>query len=269
MDERTVDVPVTIGADGVARVDLRGLHEGVESVVGVAAAPGLAARVGRDLLGFGEIDDFDVEEDWLEVSRWDVEADSRYPCIDAPFRGVAALCSERDASNDEPSIITFRHRVRLMNGTDNAPIRDLSLFGHAAGEGAGPVEVQIEVRASEGDRTWGSTTVWSHPEGDFGWEGFAVDLLLPEEEAPASDVENNPRAVQLRLQHSPPSRGLGLARFDDLAVVSWDPTPLDLSQDRALDAPNLWDFLRIEGPPGDHLLRVRISAPRSPSEEAR
>ena len=46
--------------------------------------------VGRDIMVFGDFEDWDNDADTFEVSRWDHSSESVLPCTDKPFNGLQA-----------------------------------------------------------------------------------------------------------------------------------------------------------------------------------
>ncbi|MBW2734526.1 MAG: hypothetical protein JRH20_19235, partial [Deltaproteobacteria bacterium] len=65
-------------AEGWTVLDLRDLREQGESL---AAARGpVSARPGRDLLFHGTMEDYDIDDDTMDVAHWDVSGDTRFAC---------------------------------------------------------------------------------------------------------------------------------------------------------------------------------------------
>jgi hypothetical protein len=65
-------VPVTIGTNRWAVIDLRNLATPEESLLRLETdTPGLLARPGRDVMTFGDFEDVDVDQERGEASRWD------------------------------------------------------------------------------------------------------------------------------------------------------------------------------------------------------
>ena len=260
-DQRSVSLDVEVGPRGWGVLDLRGVLQEGESVVFLRADGDLAGRVGRDQLMFGGFEDFDVDEDLLEVSRWDLGGDSQYVCVADPWRGAAAACSQRDKWNSEDSRIWFRNRVRVVGDALAEPNKDMSLVGYRRGENAGRSFFEVEYQASEGELSFGSDEVAVQGGGDFDWTLFFEDLAIPVDEADPEDPENNARAVRLVFHQSPPDKGRALVAIDDLALVNWF-EPQDLALGIALDAPNAEEFLRVEGAPGTHVVDVTVATLR-------
>ena len=248
-NRRSVDHTLRLNADGWGVVDLRGLAQPHESVASVSGSSGVTARLGRDLLLHGGFEDLDVDAERYEVSRWNhADGDSRFPCVMRPMRGAMGMCSVRESWNEEPSVVSFRQRVRFLGFELATPNPDATLLGYVMGENAGPVSVQIEHVASEGERSFGEVFPVQLEGGDFDWAFFAEDLPLPEGDGGA-DPDANPWAVKVRLFHDPPSRGDGLAVWDELALVNWVSSAQSLEPGFAVDTPHAADFLRVEGSP--------------------
>ena len=255
---RSEQLSVTIGEDGLGVADLRGLFQTGESLLYVdTASSGVSVQPGRDQLLFGGFEDVDVDPDWLEAARWDLDGASREVCVGETLRGAGALCTFRGEDNSEDSITWYRNRVRLQ-GPPDQPNRDISLVAWRKGDNAGRTHFELEWAASEGDATFGSETVASRKGGSYGWELVFVDIEVPTDELGASDTEGSPRALRLEIHHSPPEDDLGIAWFDEVALVNWQES-LDASAGAAVEAPNPYEFLRVEGPPGEHILELSFS----------
>ena len=248
--ERSVDTTITLNDEGWGVVDLRGLAASNESVAFVRGPSGTTARMGRDLMLHGGFEDLDIDDERYEVARWNhANSDSRFPCVMSPFRGAMAMCSMREAWNSEPSVVTFRQRIRMLGFEYGTPNNDATVLGYVHGENAGPLSVQIEHVASEEDRVFGEVFAWQHEGGDLDWTFFAEDLDIPEGDGDGHP-DNNPWAVRVRLFHDAPQRGDGMAMWDDLALVNWVTEARDLSTGFALETPHAADFIRVEGNPG-------------------
>jgi len=261
-DQRSATITVTVGEDGVGIADLRGVLEPGESVVYVSSpSAGYSAQMGRDQLMFGAFEDVDVDEDALELSRWDLGGDSQFPCVEDPYRGVAAVCSLRHRKNTEDSRVWFRNRVRVVGDALSEPNKDMTLLGYRRGVDAGPTFWEVRYLASEGDREFGEDQLALHRGGSFDWEMFRADLSIPDDEADVEDPENNARAVRIIFHQSPPKRGRAFAAIDDIALVNWFAEE-DLSAGFVLDAPHAMDFVRVEGQPGEVVLDVTVASLR-------
>ena len=47
--------------------------------------------------------------------------------------------------------------------------------------------------------------------------------------------------------------------IDDVAIVSWDDDTLLLDGQDMRSAPNAWDFLELDAPPGEHRLSLVLA----------
>jgi hypothetical protein len=249
--ETRISLDVTIPDTGFAVADLRGLAPEGASIHSVTStsAP-VQMRVGGDILLYGSFEDDDVDDDFLESARWDIQDGIRMTCVGAPRRGVAALCMLRDADNSQDAVAAFGNRVRVPGDVYDAPNKDLTLFGYARGEDAGSGQVIVRYYASEGVLEFGEQVAFQSDGGSFAWMAFAFDLEMPEDKTDNPNLGRtiNPRALRMFLRHSPPKKGEGLLSFDDMALIAWDE---DLEIGAPLDTPHARDFLRVEGVPGE------------------
>lgn len=247
----TIQLPVVIDETGFAIVDLRGLADSRSSLARIEVeSPGVTARVGRDILLFGDMEDADVDDDELETSRWWYSNASSFPCMHEVYRGAVALCSYRDSKSTGAAVLAFRNRVRVRGHAEQEPQKDLSLLAYTQGENAGPVTIDVRYYASEGELTFGNEIVWDSVSGDWDWKPVTLDLTLPPDDPDDPDSPTkNPRAVRVFFEHLPPKQGAGYFRVDDVAFVNWEQS-LAVDGSEELDIPHPRDFIRFEGPPG-------------------
>jgi poly-gamma-glutamate capsule biosynthesis protein CapA/YwtB (metallophosphatase superfamily) len=255
--DRRIIVPMSIGTNGWAAIDLRNVSAPEESLVRIEAeVPGLIVRPGRDLMNFGDFEDVDVDLDRGEALRWDFNTNATVS-LQNPFRGTAALCLYRKSTFASEGVASFRNRVRVMGDAQNAPNKDLSLFGAVRGQGAGRIRIVSRFYASEGNAEFGEELSVDHPGGTFGWQPFVQDLHMPPDaNLPAGDpLTNSARALRVFLRHSPPATGSGYAWFDEIAVVNWEEA-LDPLTGPVLNSPHARDFLRLQGSSGTYHLAL-------------
>jgi hypothetical protein len=257
-----VDLPVTIDDRGWAVVDLRGIAPSESSLYQVEVSAGELSqlRLGRDLMTFGDAEDWDMDVEEQDLNRWGISETQKtsFPCYRAAYRGVTGICLQRSAHNRDVAVLPFRHRMRVFGDALDRPQKDLTLVGYISGENSGPIELKVRYRSSEGERSFGDAIVFSHPGHTFDWKPIAVDLAMPEDLPPEQVVnpkEDHPRAIMLWLRHYPPTEGEGLALFDDFACVSWEES-LELNHPIQLQVPHAHDFLRLEGAPGSVQLHL-------------
>lgn len=258
VQERTLELPVQVGAGGWAVVDLRGVRREGESPAKatlVGAPAGVRLRAGRDVLEHGDFEDHDVDAEVDEVARWDLGAGAGYVCHTAPKRGTAALCQRRASTDRSETVAAFRNRVRVPGLAELRPNKSLTLVGWARGRGAGALRVRSESYASEGEAAFGGQEAWRHPGGTFDWTPFAADLRLPAD-PPRADAFNAPWALRLFVHAAPPATGEGTASVDDLAVVAWEQRVEGATLKQ--ETPHARDFLRVEAAPGSYTVRVTL-----------
>ncbi len=256
-DHETVSVDI---GPGGAIVDLRPLRRPEQSLIfAQVSASNSAISAGQDILLHGDFEDWDVDEERFELSRWDVTGQSSFPCLSGTHRGAVSLCSVRTSENRSTSVVAFRNRIRVLGEEVDAPNKDLSLVGYAKGDNAGEMWLETELYASVGSREFGRKEVWQHAGGDFDWTFFSANLELPVDEPGTDPLTDNPHALRFFYFHEPPSDGQGIVRLDDLAIVSWRPS-VTASDGLTLTSPNPIDFLRISGPEGKVELQLTFHA---------
>jgi len=257
--ERTATVTVAVGDNGVGIVDLRQVIEPNESLASVAGANGIdRVRVGRDLLTYGDIEDYDADGDFAEAERWDLSRDSLQVCLHRARTGIAGICSFRDSLNSSDSVLAFRHRVRFVGHAEGTPNKDISLYGYLHRENAGDVAIVARYFSSSGGRVFGEEIAFELAAGSSDWLPLVADLDVPDDQEGVSSRSSTaqPRAVRLFLRQSPPDDGVGQVAYDDLAVISWEPD--NVGDGRGLVTPNDAEFLRVDGAPGEYEIEVGL-----------
>ncbi len=257
------DVPIMVEENGSAVVDLRAIAPSEASLYQVQVSAGEVSqlRLGRDLMVFGEAEDGDMDSEPQDINRWGVSEKGKtsFPCYRGAHTGITGICIERSAQNHQVAVVPFRERMRVFGDASDRPEKDLTMVGYLRGENAGPIELKVRYRASEGEQAFGDAIIFTHPGHTFDWESIAIDLAMPKDRQPERVVnpkEDNPRAVKLWLRHYPPEQGKGLAMFDDFACVSWE-EPLTLKNPIQFQVPHAHDFLRLSGAPG--LVKLRLT----------
>lgn len=256
---RQVTVDVDIPASGWTVLDLRGLAEADESLARISASdPAVTLRAGRDALLYGDMEDWDTDEDTGEHSRWDFGA-SVTPCPN-PGRGLGALCSERTSTNTVPSRIYLRNRVRVKGEALAMPNKEVSLVVHGHGDNAGAVFAEFTYVASVGDLVFGAEELLLFAPGSYDWTPTAVDVDLPPDDPLADPADDyaHARAMRLVVRHEQPVTDTGIFGLDDVALVNWEE---DIT-DAPILVPHARDFVRIEGPPGPVTLTSRLTRVR-------
>lgn len=83
---------------------------------------------------------------------------------------------------------------------------------------------------------------------------------MPEDLVNMDAPETNPRALRLFVSHDPPRERIeGMLTIDDIAIVSWDDDTLLLDGQDTRGAPNAWEFLELDAPPGEHRLSLVLA----------
>ena len=259
VSERTVDVPVTVDANGRATVDLRALrHEGesvaVAQLTGEGALTHVKLKAGRDVLLHGDFEDHDVDDDVNEAPRWGLEYGAGFVCQDGPRRGAAALCQRKGA-------VPLVNRFRPPGFAEGPPHRDLTAVAWLKGQGGGAFSVGVQYLPVESYSLFGEQTLLRHDGGTFDWKQVSEDLRFPAD-PPRPNLWNAPWALNLTLHTASPKTGQGVTVVDDLALVAWERQAT--SATLTLETPHARDFVRVEAPAGTYTLRVTFREHRVP-----
>ncbi|MBN9688015.1 MULTISPECIES: CapA family protein [unclassified Corallococcus] len=265
VSERTVDVPVTVDANGRATVDLRPLRQQGESVAVAkltgADVTGVKLKAGRDVLLHGDFEDHDVDDDANEATRWSVGPNAGYVCQDGPHRGAAALCQRRAASDSRSAAVKLVNRFRPPGFAEGPPNRDLTAVAWLKGQGGGAFSAKVQYLPVESYTLFGEQTLLRHDGGTYDWTLVAEDLRFPAD-PPKPDLWNAPWALDLTLNTAPPKSGQGVTAVDDLALVAWEKQATGGTL--TLQTPHARDFVRVEAPAGTYTLRVTFREHRVP-----
>jgi poly-gamma-glutamate capsule biosynthesis protein CapA/YwtB (metallophosphatase superfamily) len=237
---KTETISVTLTGDEI--IDLRDFTKGGYSLTEIAANDSLKIHIGRDILLFGDMENYVVETSPILANEWHLPRSIKI-CNTGAYRGRYGLCSSRSADILGDSVLKFRKRVRLVDTESN-----LSFFGYMSSEDSGQISVVITFAASERNATFGSHTVFANEGGTSQWVEMKGDIVLPPDSPIPRDAEPDtydryfqPRALILEIRQSPPSHGLGIARYDELAIINWE------NWDGPITTPNPYEFIRIWG----------------------
>jgi hypothetical protein len=263
IQDYSLELPVILDKHGSAVVDLRAIAPTEASLYQVQVSAGEVSqlRLGRDLMVFGDAEDWDMDSQPQDINRWEVSEKGKtsFACYRGAHTGITGICLERSAHNRQVAVVPFRERMRVFGDAGDRPEKDLTMVGYLRGENAGSIELKVRYRASEGEQAFGDAIIFTHPGHTFDWEPIVVNLSMPKDrklEQVVNSKKDNPRAVLLWLRHYPPQKGKGIAMFDDFALVSWE-KPLELKNQIQFEVPHGHDFLRLSGSPG--LVKLRLT----------
>jgi poly-gamma-glutamate capsule biosynthesis protein CapA/YwtB (metallophosphatase superfamily) len=259
-DVRTIEVPVTVDSSRSVVVDLRPWLNDDESIAAVrTTAAGARASFGQDLLLHGGFEDTVVDVD-PGNGAWSTGSASG-PCHCDPHRGAIAMCAFRDQRSVDPAVVVQRRRVRVPGDATDTPNKDVGVVVWSSATNGGPVDVTARVLSSEGDTQFSEEAILTFPDGDRPWQMAYAPVEMGPDGPDLSDPTAHPRSVQLLLRSLPPTRGESVVRFDDVAVVSWEPTPVAIDgTGGTLRGPQEARFLRVDAPPGDHVIEIDVAA---------
>lgn len=244
-DNISQQITVTPDANGKAIIDLRKYKKSNQYVSNVQAPSSTTIKYGRDIMIYGDFEDWDVDEDVLEASRWDLTSLSNFLCVSQAFRGVQAVCSIRFSDQGVQNVIPFRNTIRVMDYNDQI-FKDLTLWGYAKGQNAGNFSVRVFYVTEMDDLEFGQEDISLLEAGTYGWQAFKTDLNVPDDSNTLGEDNLPPRGIKLRFLHNPPENsGEGLFSMDDVAVISWERT-FNAASLHQLSA-NGFDFIQLTG----------------------
>jgi len=210
----------------------------------------VTSKLGRDILEYGDFEDYDVDDDSFELARWDVTSEDRFACFSGAMRGAMGACLVRRYSNTSPTVLAFRNSIRVIGDALDKPNKDLSFVGYVKAQNAGHVEIYAKYTSSKDANPYGQETLFSSGTAtDLDWTMVSTDLNMPADESDEKKMPSiNARAMRVFVKHSSPKEGLGVVMTDEFAVVSWDPGfSSDEKNQRVLSGPNQIQFIKIIG----------------------
>jgi poly-gamma-glutamate capsule biosynthesis protein CapA/YwtB (metallophosphatase superfamily) len=207
-------------------IDLRALSPSHSFLSGITADVDVSEiTFGRDLLAFGDFEDWDNDDTQFEVNHWDHSDEDTTPCITGAYRGNQGLCLSRDQYDNFALRVPFKQTVRAFPIT---PADDVSkvfhahtLFGYAKGSNAGKLELDLGILTSEDSLQFSEHTFPLSEGGDFDWQPFQINFELPDDSNVLGPENLPPRGMRFAFIHSPPKSGNAELQLDDIALISW------------------------------------------------
>ncbi|TMO57572.1 CapA family protein [Pseudoalteromonas phenolica] len=181
--------------------------------------------LGRDLLVFGDFEDWDNDDTQFEVNHWDHSDEDTTPCITGAYHGNQGLCLSRDQYDNFALRVPFKQTVRAFPLT---PADDVSqvfhkhtLYGYAKGMNAGKFDLDLSILTSEDSLVFSEQTFPVLEGGEFDWQPFNIDFELPDDTNVLGPENLPPRGMRFAFIHSPPKNGNAELQLDDIALISW------------------------------------------------
>ncbi|RJE75716.1 capsule biosynthesis protein CapA [Pseudoalteromonas sp. MSK9-3] len=225
---------VTIQA-GTQVVDLRNYAPSDAFLAQVTSSTATTTQftLGRDIMVFGDFEDWDNDDDFGETLRWNHDDDDAMPCITGAYRHQQGMCLTRTQFDNTPLKLPFRQTIRTMPVTPAESVADayheLTLFGYAKGDNAGTVNAEIAITTAEDGFEFSSSRIPLFEAASYDWTPFTYHFELPDD-SQVLGPENLPaRGVNLTFTHAPPNEGEATLNLDELALISWQ-KPLTLTQ---------------------------------------
>ncbi|MCF2857853.1 CapA family protein [Pseudoalteromonas sp. SMS1] len=206
-------------------VDLREYAPSNAFLTGIKVSQSVSLRMGRDLMLFGDFEDWDNDEVFGEVSRWENDSDNITPCLTGAHRGRQGMCLVRTQFDNRPLRMPFKHTIRTMPITPGdstlLAYHDMSLYGYSKGLNAGALSAEMSILTSEDNLIFSEQTLQIKAAGEYDWQPFEYSFSLPED-TNVLGPENLPaRAVKIAFLHTPPAEGEATLMLDDIALISW------------------------------------------------
>ncbi|MDK1312984.1 CapA family protein [Pseudoalteromonas ardens] len=242
-------VTVTLPA-GDHIIDLREYAPSHAFVSKISSTGAPQMTLGRDLMWFGDFEDWDNDNDTNEVTRWEHESDDITPCLTGAMRGLQGMCLSRTQFNNRPLRMPFKQTLRTMPITPAESTleayHDMSLFGYAKGDNAGAVSAELTIVTAEDNLEFSSEEVSLIGSGSYDWQTFRHDITLPDDSQTLGPELLPARAVKLAFKHAPPEEGEATLMLDQLALISWQ-KPLSLNNGLwQADSMHGMDFLTLQ-----------------------
>ncbi|MBE0369136.1 CapA family protein [Pseudoalteromonas aurantia] len=246
----TTTKTITVAA-GTQIVDLRAFAPSNAFLAQITADKNNSAQftLGRDLMIFGDFEDWDNDDEFGEVSRWEHSDEDAIPCITGVYRHRQGMCLTRTQFDNTPLRLPFRQTIRTMPITPSESVSDayheFTLFGYAKGDNAGDFNAELTVTTAEDGFEFSFNRVPLMTASSYDWTPFVHHFELPDD-SQVMGPENLPaRGVNLALTHAPPTDGNATLQLDEIALISWQrPLQFNESQWQTSKMHGL-DFLRV------------------------
>ncbi|WP_152614626.1 CapA family protein [Pseudoalteromonas luteoviolacea] len=239
---------ITLSA-GQHIIDLREFVPSNAFLTKVSSSSPVSLKLGRDLMLFGDFEDWDNDDTFGEVSRWENDSDNITPCLTGARNGRQAMCMVRTQFDNRPLRMPFKHTIRTMpitpSESTSEAYHEMSLYGYNKGMNAGALDVELSITTSEDNLLFSEQTIRISDPGEYDWHKFEYSFSLPDDTNTLGPEQLPARAVKLTYLHSPPDNGEATLILDDLALISWQ-KDISLSdnvwQDKSIHG---LDFLRV------------------------
>ncbi len=191
------------------------------------APAGARLRVGRDLLIYGDFEDYDLDDRLGENDNW-WQTDTRYATPDRARSGRYSLALYRSLGATTTVNTQLRNRLTFQPGAN------LSFGCYVLGEDAGDVEVTVEFIERETRNSLGKETLMTWQAGSYDWTEHHASVFPPS------------RAGHVRFVITmEPSRRGGTMYVDDCKLYDWGPT---VAPGETVPTPHGYDWARLEVP---------------------
>ncbi|CAH9059671.1 hypothetical protein PSECIP111951_03065 [Pseudoalteromonas holothuriae] len=220
---KTVTVP-----SGVHVVDLREYAPSNAFISQLHIDESAELTLGRDLMIFGDFEDWDNDEEFGEVARWELSDEDVSTCISGAYQHQQGACLSRTQFDNTPLTLTFRETIRTMPITpaDNTLLayHDFTLFGYAKADNAGDFKAKLSIRTAEDGLEFSNTRTPLINAGSYDWQAFSYHFELPDDNQTLGPENLPARGVNVAFTHSPPETGEATLSLDQIALVSWQKT---------------------------------------------
>ncbi len=229
--------------DGAMEVDVQGMAQRYDVPVPIDAEPSTGTiyhlepgwwvsgfqgsgtiRLGRDLLWVGTFEDEDVDAQTRGGALWDLAGyDDKRIGPEYAYAGKVGARIQRGAPNTTNIVLTPLHRILVQSGTE------ISVVGIVRSQRHARLSLQLSWYADTKGASATQTAVPIAVKSDNVWTPFRLDVTVPP----------NTVALGLFLKLKPPTSGITVADFDNLAVIEWAPSDRSFSP--------LYDHIRVTG----------------------
>ncbi len=201
---------------------------GSDTLARVATSAPAACEYGRDLMHFGDFEDFVVDDAYHVGQLWN-QSEVRVVVNSVVRSGVGAIALLRRDTSTSHVTTWLRNRITFP------PATDLTVTGYLKGKNAGLVEIQVRWYIRDERTIISTVTEYTRAAGTYDWEPFVIDLTPPGEAG----------TIRVYFRHHPPASGEGNLFIDDVAIVQWEASLPDAQPGFDLPTPNNWSWLRF------------------------
>lgn len=230
--ESTETFPLCLDGDASAPIPFQ-RRSSADGLGRIEASLPVGCDCGRDILNFGDFEDFDVDDEYSEGALWD-QSPARFVENSVVHAGTGALVLLRRDSNRSTVSAYLKNKVTFGLDSEGSPAK-LTLVGYMKAMNTGEARVDVRWYDRESSSTISTEVILSQGPQTNDWSPFIVDLNPP----------TGAGSVRIYFRQDPPQTGEGRLFIDDVQLIQWEAHHEDARDGIELRTPNNWSWIRF------------------------